>query len=240
MINLPQVAKKLEDILNGVDTETIANTRNVDYEFVVATEGFHLDKIYDKETKKNFIPVFISSMGGEYNPIKGLKQADYNIPVVIYFPVSFKNDFFELNEYLVDCFVGAMLTYGTTKCLSNISIAQYGELEEYDVLKRFREWVETTYNKPLEVMEVWMSMSFNLYLSSLGSDFKYGNDGAISLTYGQNTDSNVVFDDFSLQGMSEPANQQLLDATTPESSGLPQNTAYSSGFKISKLESPGK
>ena len=64
------------------------------------------------------------------------------------------------------------------------------------------------------------------------SDFKYDNDGSISLTYGQNTDSNVVFDDFSLQGMSELANQQLLDATTPESSGLPQNTAYSAGFKI--------
>ena len=96
---LTEVAQKISDILNGIDAETIGISRDNQYEFVVATEGFHLDYIYDKETKKNFIPVFIGSIGGENNPIPDLDESDTTIPVTIYFPVKFKDDFFLINKY---------------------------------------------------------------------------------------------------------------------------------------------
>lgn len=226
MVLLSEIAEKLQTLLNAAEDFN-------QYQFEVETQGFHIDRIYDKTTGKNFIPVFISSLGGEHNPIPNLKESNYSIPVTIYFPVRFKNDFFALNEFLEDYFVGKQINYGeiTGSCLSNISVTQYGEIQELD-LKEFKDWVGSIYKLPIEVREMWMSMTFTLYLSQLGSDFKFGNDGDLTLTYGSYTDSNVVFDDYSLQSMGEPAAQQILDADIPESDGLIANTSYSTGFKI--------
>lgn len=183
MIVLSEVAKKLQNILNGIDSETSTIERPVSYEFVVATQGFHLDKISDKETGNNFIPVFVSSMGGEYNAIKGLKQANYNIPITLYFPIRFKDNFFILNEFLVECFVGSYLNYGTLsgKCISNISVAQYGEIQDLD-LKEFQTWATSLYQREIEVKEPFMSMNFTLYLSTVGDDFVFGNALNVSLS----------------------------------------------------------
>ena len=226
MVLLTEIATKLTELLNSA-------TGFEQYQFEVETEGFHIDHIYDKTTGKNFIPIFISSLGGEHNPIPNLKESTYSIPVTFYFPVRFKNDFFLLNEFLENTFIGKQINYGTHTgtCLSNISVTTYGEIQNLD-MKEFKDWVGSTYKQPIEVMEMWMTMTFTLYLSTVGSTFKYGNDGAISLTYGTHTDNSVVFDDFSIQSMSEPATQQILDAAVPESSGLVANTSYSNGFKV--------
>lgn len=226
MVLLTEIASTLKDILNaapGFDQ----------YQFEVETEGFHIDHVYDEDTLKNFIPVFISSLGGEHNPIPNLKESTYSIPVTFYFPVRFKEDLFLLNDYLETTFIGKQINYGTHTgvCLSNISVTTYGELQQLD-MGEFKKWVNETYSQPIEVMEVWMTMTFTLYLSTVGSDFKYGNDGAVSLVYGNYTDANVVFDDFNIQSMSEPATQQILDATIPESEGMVANTSYSTGFKV--------
>ena len=45
MILINEVAQKLQDILNGVDTETQSIERPVDYLFNFITPGFHLDSI---------------------------------------------------------------------------------------------------------------------------------------------------------------------------------------------------
>lgn len=226
MVLLTEVATKLQTLLNSA-------TGFSQYHFECKTEGFHLDHVYDATTNKNFIPVFISSLGGEHNPIPNLKESTYSIPVTIYFPVRFKNDFFLLNGFIETTFIGKQINYGTYTgtCLSNISVTTYGELQQLD-LKEFKQWVNQTYSQPIEVMEMWMSMTFTLYLSTVGSDFKYGNDGAVTLTYGSYSDNAVIFDDFNIQSMSEPATQQLLDAAVPESSGLVANTSYSTGFKV--------
>ena len=81
MIVLTEVAKKIQNLLN-------TNEDFTQYQFEVETQGFHIDHVYDKASGKNFIPVFISSMGGNFNPVKGLKEATYTIPVAIYFPVK--------------------------------------------------------------------------------------------------------------------------------------------------------
>lgn len=226
MVLLTEVANKIKTLLNSAPGFE-------QYLFECETEGFHIDHIYDEDTNKNFIPVFISSLGGEHNPVPGLKESNYAIPVTIYFPVRFKNDFFMLNDFLETTFIGTQINYGTYtgSCLSNISVTTYGELQQLD-FKEFKEWVNATYQQPINVMEIWMSMTFTLYLSKVGSNFKYGNDGAVSLNYGNYTDNDVVFDDFNIQSMSEPATQQLLDATVPESSGLVANTSYSNGMKV--------
>ena len=112
MIRIDEVAKKLENVLNGTDPEVVTligegkvQQPPTGFYFKVATEGFHIDKIYDEAAGKNFIPVFISSMGGQFNPVPELLQANYVIPIAIYFPVRFKYELFKLNEYILPHFL---------------------------------------------------------------------------------------------------------------------------------------
>ena len=95
MVILSEVAQKLEKILNGVDTE-VTDSNPIAHRYKVEAQGFHIDHILDKDTGTNFIPVFVSSMGGQFNPVAGLKQGTYTIPISFYFPVRFKDDFFKL------------------------------------------------------------------------------------------------------------------------------------------------
>lgn len=195
MIPLTTIAEKLQTILNGLQAFS-------QYQFEVQTHGFHLDKISDTQTGKNFIPVFVSTMGGQYNPVPFLKQADYSIPITFYYPVRFKDDFFLLNESLVDVFVGQFITFGTYKARCNISIAQFGEITDLD-LKEFKEWVGSIYRKEIEVREPYISMTINLYITTYAPELIWGDDlklKKVKITY-QNED------------MVEPST--LLDDTSP-------------------------
>lgn len=184
MIIINEIAKKLEDILNGEDFETTQFTRPTDFEFSVATEGFHLDHIYNINKGRNFIPVFISSLGGQYDAVPNLKRATNTFKVDIYFPVRFKDQFFALNEYLVNCFVATKLDYGSIsgRCLSNISVAQYGEITDLD-LRQFAEWTNNLWKMPQDIMEPYMSMTFTLYLTYAENEFIYGNDVSYSMSF---------------------------------------------------------
>ena len=94
MIILTDVAAKLEEILNSAECPT-------DFQFVVKSQGYHLDTIADKKKGINKIPVFVEMVGGEYNPVPNLKQANFTYGVNIWFPIRFKETFYALNEYLV-------------------------------------------------------------------------------------------------------------------------------------------
>lgn len=248
MILLSEVAEKLEKVLNGTDSDVIRLGLQppTGYFFKVATEGFHLDRIYDMEEGKNFIPVFISSMGGNFNPVPELLQANYVIPIAIYFPVRFKNDLYSINEYLAKVFVGRQLYYGyhSGTALSNVSVAQYGEILEMDLLEQFKTWEETIYKMPIEVMEPMLQMNISLYLSTASEDFVYGNSASAELQIDvSNDDLAEYFDNDpdktkdaisfvtqSVQSTSDPTPQQILG--TNESESLPTGTAYASSFSI--------
>lgn len=168
MINLEDISKKISNVLNGTDDETSEISRNnsyMAYEYVVQTEGFQLDYNYNMSSGKNFIPVFVGSLGGAYNPVANLGESNYSIQITLYYPVRFKKDFYALNDYLYSIFVGKILTYGTQKARSNISIAQYGEIQDID-LKQFIQWAEQSYKMPKLIMEKWLSMTFTLYLTT--------------------------------------------------------------------------
>lgn len=237
MILLYEVAQKIQNILNGVDQEvnvTAGLSRPVDYEFQVQTTGFHIDSIADTKSGKNFIPVFISTLGGSINPVPNLNEATYTVPLTFYFPVGFKNDLMALQTYLADVFVGQIRNYGTNsgKALSNISVPRFGEITEFD-LTQFKEWVEQKYRQTIEGHEPYFSMEIVLYLSTAGSDFIYGNEikGNLSYTLNESTLSDdLVFDNSSLQGQCQPQSEQLEGEG--EAQGLPLGMANALSFKI--------
>lgn len=240
MIRLDEVSKKLQDILNGSDEEVenlnLPVSAPTEFSFVVNTEGFHLDHIANMATGRNFIPVFVSSMGGNFNPVPDLLQANYVIPITFYFPVRFKNEAFALNEYLAQVFVGRQLNYGSHsgKAISNISVAQYGEIVDLD-LKEFLGWVETNYKIRMDVREPFIQMTISLYLGSAAQDLVYGNDATATLTLEGEDDEEditepITFAQGSIQSNSDPATQQIMD--TKEIEGLPTGTSYGQSFSI--------
>ena len=215
MILLTEIAKKLQDILNGTDSETSSYTRPVDFDFHVQNEGYHLDNVYDLNTKKNFIPVFIESLGGQYDAVPNLDRCTNSIAVTFYYPVRFRKDFYAMNDFLVKCFVAKLLNYGelTGKCLSNISIATFGEIETKD-FGSLKDWVNSVWKKPIEVMEAYMSMSFTLSLTHCGPDFIYGNEVEYELSFkvGNTTYTEpLVWTNSGTGGENSPISQQLVD-----------------------------
>lgn len=241
MIILSEVAQKLENILNGVDSEVgtsgsvVIATNPTIYYFQVETEGFHIDHIVAPSKDKNFIPVFVSSMGGQFNPVKGLKQGTYSLPIDIYFPVRFKNDFFALGDFLVDAFVGTKLNYGeiSGKAISNISAPQFGEIQMLQ-FQEFQDWINAKFTKPSLIKEPYLSMHIVLYLTNAAPGFVYGNDVSCELkfTYGEDsyTLKDVNFDGASIQSNSQPQSEQ--EEGTNESVSLPFSTAYGTSFKV--------
>ena len=224
MIVLPEVAAKLQEILNQ-------SPFNAEFEFKVETPGFHLDSIADQKNKRNFIPVFISSMGGTINPVPILKQTEGTIPVAFYFPVRFKNVMFLLNDYLHEQFVGKTLDWGeiSGSILSNISLPRYGEIQNLD-LQQFRKWVDANFQRPIEIMEPYISMEISIYLSAVGDEFIWGNNVKISrleVYYkGESifVDEEPVCIDRADLASSEPAAQQCFGET--HSTGFGANAAY--------------
>ena len=181
MIVLTDLAHKLEEILNNSNIASV-------FQFVVKSQGYHLDSIADQKTGKNTIPVFVGIAGGEYNAVPNLKQVNFNYSVSIWFPIRFKESFYLLNEYLEETFVAKTIDINGQKALCNISIAEYSEITDVH-LDQFEEWVEDTYEGAVRVMkkehdisEEYMAMTFNLYATTLGDGFSFGNDVKFKLS----------------------------------------------------------
>lgn len=231
MIIQSEVAEKLESILNNANNPT-------GLYYQVETEGFHINHIvapFNGSEHKNFIPVFVSCLGGQFNPVKGLKQGSYTYQIVFYFPVSFKESMFALGDYLVEQFVGQYLNYGSIsgKAVSNISVPTFGEIQNLD-LKRFEEWATPIYKRPIEIMENYLTMIVNLYLTNAADGLVYGNDVKCNLTFTYNNDTysldDVDIDGASLQSNAQPQGEQ--EEGTNESDSLPFGTSYGASFKI--------
>lgn len=230
MILLNEVAEKIDEILNQTNVELDYTPL---YQYLVATQGFHLDKISDSKTGKNCIPVFISTLGGTNNPVPNLRQSEASIPITFYFPVRFKEDFFDLYDYLCDVFIGKVNNYGarTGDALSNISLANFGEIVDLDLIE-FKKWVGSIYRGEIEVMEPYMSMTITLYLTIYDeNNYFIGNNIKITgLTISYKGDQ-IFSDDEPMVieradiGSSENASQQILGTTHVK--GYPANLAFS-------------
>lgn len=171
MIYLTQVCERLSEILNSTDNP-------VSYTYAVESVGYHWDRVY--KDKKNIIRVFVSSMGGAFNPVFGLGEANYTIPIIFYFPVRFKEDFFLLDKYLHSVLVGA--SFGVDNSVSNLSVSQFGEIQNLD-MKEFSSWSERTFQVPTDITEEYMTMQCTLYLSTLKEGYVYGNSVTAKLKH---------------------------------------------------------
>lgn len=171
MIYLTQVCERLSEILNSSDNP-------VSYTYAVESVGYHWDRVY--KDKKNIIRVFVSSMGGAFNPVFGLGEANYTIPIIFYFPVRFKEDFFLLDRYLHSVLVGA--SFGVENSISNLSVSQFGEIQNLD-MKEFSSWSERTFQVPTDITEEYMTMQCTLYLSTLKEGYVYGNSVTAKLKH---------------------------------------------------------
>lgn len=235
MINLEIIKEKLENLLNGVDDENtdVISPMNDRYFFQVACEGFNLQQIYDMKSGKNFMPVFVSSVGGNFNPIPKLKEIDYSFQLQFFFPVRFKNDFYTtVSSFLMETFVGKVLTYNGEKAVSNISVPTYNEIDDASV-KEFQNFLITNYKRPITITEKWLSMVVVLYVSQVGNDYILGNDCVATLSCeidGEEYTQEVVFAETGITTVSNPTSEQLQGDNTTES--IIATTTYGTGFAV--------
>ena len=246
MINLEEIARKLDKILNGTDSDipnVLPSPVTNEYFFMVFSEGLYLSSIADMRNgeRKNFIPVIVGAYGGENNPVEGLGEQDRNVLIQILFPVRFKENMYELENYLFQCFVGRMITVGNQKCVCNTSPAQYNELQDFS-FSEFNKWVETTYKMPLDKTETYMAMNITLYLSTangVGSNggFVFGNSYTIKLKLYTNnsfvtsyTEDSPIFIQSTPTANLSPASQQILGYSYAR--GMPQTAAYAKQFTL--------
>lgn len=238
MIILSEVAEKIQAILNGADSETstLVNPLSGAYNFVVKTTGFHIDSIADNTKQKNFIPVFVDSLGGQFNPVKGIAQGSFSIPIAFYFPVRFKDDFFALGDFLVKAFVGTSLNYGAVsgRAISNISAPQYGEIQNVD-FNQFKQWVDSNYQRTIEKMEPYLSMSITLYLTTAADGLLFGNDIKADLKIELPNGDEYTLEDIDWDGASLQSNTQATpeqEEGEAESDSVPFSTTYGQSFKV--------
>lgn len=181
MILLTDVATKLEELLNSYAPS--------DFSFIVKSAGYHLDSVSNKQKSRNQIPVFISMVGGEYNPVPNLHQINTTYEINIYYPVRFKEAFYNLNSYLESLFVGKKITFDEETALCNISVAEYGEIIQVEAIRQFENWIEEEFEgsgylfkKDEQINEFYMSMRFRLFATTLGDGFLFGNDVKTNLS----------------------------------------------------------
>lgn len=242
MINVETICKKLENILNGIDPEiTVISPANENFFFKVYSEGLYLSNLSDQVRKKNFCPVFVGQAGGTHNPVPELKDTSENIQIAFYFPVRFKNIFYALEDFLENVFVGQVLTFGEQKVACNMSIAQFGEIQNLD-MQSFRDWIEREWKEiPIESMEPYWSVSFVLFVKTgklMGKEngVMIGNDAKITklkVTYKGSTileDTSPISIERAVIANSEPATQQLFGET--HASGFPANLGYTNQLPI--------
>ena len=238
MIVLPEIATKLQEILNAPGSP-------IDLEMKVETPGFHITSVVNRDSGKNFIPVFISTLGGTNNPVPILKQAEGTIPVVFYYPVRYKDRFFALTEYLNEMLVGKTIHWGDISgdILTNVSLPKYGEIQDLDMLTKFRSWTAANFNREIEVMEPYGTMELTIYLSSVGQEFIYGNNVKLKKIKVSYKGSQILEDD-------EPVSIERVDLTTSEpaaqqtfedlcAKGFPANAAYTKQLPLILKNRPG-
>lgn len=241
MIDLNELRAKIENILNNKDNETAGITNPLsNYHFNVQTYGYHLDNIANKCLNKNVIPVYIANQSGDIVPIPDLKQENLSYDIYIYFPLALKDDFFKINDFLRDCFVGKMLDYGkmSGKGISNINVPNIGSLDNQQMIE-FSNWTNTNYNLPILKTEKWCALNFMLYITQISNSLIFGNQIDCSLKFSLNgiTYMDTLTRVSAANSMSaDITSQQLMSAK--ETKGIVKNSSYADSIECYAKNNP--
>lgn len=184
MINLKEIADTLSEVLNSANNPLRIEGERV--AFLVATEGYRIDKIDDRKLGKNLIPVFVGASGGENQPIPNLNQQSKSVNIAIHYPIKYKDIFYELETYLDNEFVGKVRNMGTStkQCLVSLSTAQFGEIVQGN-FEQFANWANNTYERTIDDTQNWYSMILTLYATKMNEGYIFGNEieFALKMTY---------------------------------------------------------
>lgn len=171
MIEINELSRKLSAILNGLDDETssIFNPAT-SFDFVVKTYGTHLDSIANNLTKKNFIPVYIANFSGSVQPIPSLREEDLSYDIYIYFPLKYKDTFFRMGNFLIDCFAGKMINFGEESgyALTNLNSPTLADVQQNE-FNSFQEFISENYGLPIQRTELWGVMTFSIYFHQVAN-----------------------------------------------------------------------
>ena len=234
MIEINELATKLSKILNGLDDETssIFNPAT-SFDFVVKTYGTHLDTIADRNLNHNVIPVYIANFSGSVQPIPNLREEDASYDIYMYFPLRFKDTFFRMGNFLIDCFAGKMINFGEESgtAITNLNSPTLADIQQAE-FSQFADFINENYDLPISRTELWGVMTFSLYfhqVANLGktNGFIVGNQvkHEMSFTYGEKTyKENLVIVSGARNLVGDTISEQRINQL--QTSGIAKNTSY--------------
>jgi len=237
MIELKDFQIAVEQILNGTYSGTTLPTRPSDEYFKVKTYASYLDTIADKGQNKNFVPVFIHSPEGSYQPIPTLGLCDQSYLVEIYFPITKKDSMFQFGDYLAQAVSGKRLPFGNSPftiksyAVCNVSVGVFGQVQP-QAMEQFIEFLDGSYHLPIQKSEMWGSIQIRFYMSTsavgiFGNQVSY----SLSLIYDSvTTTETLLINESSANLTNTPASQQLVSETYAKA--IISNTAFGKSLTI--------
>lgn len=235
MIDINELVTKFSNILNGLDNETssIQNPATSFY-FGVKTYGTHLDTIALRKIRKSIIPVFISDFSGSVEPIPNLGEVNGTFNVFIYFPIEYKDTFFQLRDYFVEVFNTKTYDYGVKsgKAISTLSIPELQNIEvgEFGTLASF---LQETYGLEIQKSSMWGVMTFSVFfhqVKDFGKDNGYviGNQTTLKISYKGLTED-ITYTQIANKYEADQMSQQIFG--TKFTNSIVKNSSYVISFQ---------
>lgn len=241
MIDIQDLQSKLNKMLNGID-----NPNNIkigdyisDFEFVALSYAQYLDALYNTNTKKNKIPVYISEPNGSIEPVPSLGEINMEYNITLYFPIRLKDTFFKLMNYFIDVFAGRYIDFEGNSgiALCNITVPSFAEIGEQE-FTQFQDYLVNHYKLPTQRTEMWGAYNFTLYLHQLKglgyeNGFILGNDVSYKLAFvydSKTYSEDIVLTSSARNYVSDPMSQQLMGGL--ETLAINKNSSYSDSIQV--------
>ena len=198
MIYINELSNYIETTLNSLEKGV----------FRVKTYAEFLDSRVDDETNENFIPVYIDSPFGNFEPIPNLLYLSQQYSITLYFPIELKDTMYDIVNDIVPQFVGKSIYIGenTGNAIANIDTPTFQSIGVNNV-EELQEWCNDIYKRKIRKSSMYVAMSFIIHLTQATNGI-FSNSITYTLTINGITES-ILRNESSLVQNNNLYSQQL-------------------------------
>ena len=199
-MKINDLATIIEDTLN----EDISIPYEYDLWFKVRTYASFLDDrtLVNGNNKYNFIPCYIDSPSGSFQPLSNAIISSYQYALKMYFPIEEKEKIFEiLTERLSEQFVGQIIGNEGEEEIINMGVAQFSQINIANV-NEFQTWVSDLYGEKIRKSNYYIEVSIPLYLSNgkakNGNNLALGNEFIYEISIKDNDTDTMIINNYQI------------------------------------------
>ena len=178
MVKINSLAAHIE---NAANQYAINNSLNI--RFKARTYASFLDKIVETSggVDREYIPIYLDVPSGAFDAVPNISKVNQTYEINFFFPIEYKETMLALLEYLPSVYVAKVLSIGSEKAVTNLSVPVFGEVQPA-TMERFSQFIKDTYGNSIVVKrtDYWLNYKLTIFLGSAkandGSAMLWGND----------------------------------------------------------------